>query len=364
MKNGSSLQQLAVELERQQTTKRDFIAPTTELELVDAHDATVGVRSPFAINLRVNGHGAFPIEETAHEQIASRVGIPQKYYDRMRQEAPSLLTTNVNHWFVNEKEKRMVRTLDGKARAFLSDRFRPLDNLDMAQAVLPVLSKLGVRVESAELTHKRLYIKAVTEKITAEIKKGDIVQAGIVVSNSEIGLGSVKVEPMVLRLVCQNGLIANDYSMRKYHVGRSGSEGDLASEFFRDETREADDRALWLKVADVVSGAFKKDVFDRIVDSMRESTERIIDVDPVSVVEVVAKQNVLNDTERTSVLQHLIQGGSLSQYGLLNAVTRASQDVESYDRATELERTGGVLLGMGDREWKSLLGMAEKAKHN
>ena len=31
--------------------------------------------------------------------------------------------------------------------------------------------------------------------------------------------------------------------------------------------------------------------------------------------------------------QYLIEGGDLSQYGLSNAVTRASQDVASYDRA-------------------------------
>ena len=36
--------------------------------------------------------------------------------------------------------------------------------------------------------------------------------------------------------------------------------------------------------------------------------------------------------------------GDCSQYGLINAVTRASQDIEDYGRATELERLGGELL--------------------
>jgi hypothetical protein len=36
------------------------------------------------------------------------------------------------------------------------------------------------------------------------------------------------------------------------------------------------------------------------------------------------------------VLKHLILGGSLTTWGLANAVTRAAQDAESYDRATEL----------------------------
>jgi hypothetical protein len=357
MKEGMSLQELAKELERQQKTKRDFISPTTELDM--EHDYFPEVHS-----IKVNGHGHFAINDIAHGQIASRVGIPQKYYDRMRKDAPQLLNNNVNHWFANTPEKRMIRTLDGTTRAFLSERYRPLDNLDMAQAVLPVLVGMGVKVESSALTDQRLYIKAVTDKTTAEIKKGDIVQAGIVVSNSEVGLGSVKVEPMVFRLVCTNGLIANDYSMKKYHVGRSGSEGEFAEEFFRDETRKADDKAFWLKVRDVVTGSFNKDVFDRIVESMRESTARIIDVDPIKVVEVVRKEHALQESEGSSILQHLIKGGDLTQYGLVNAVTRSSQDVEAYDRATELERMGGDLLALGGREWEKLLAGAEKAAHN
>jgi hypothetical protein len=36
----------------------------------------------------------------------------------------------------------------------------------------------------------------------------------------------------------------------------------------------------------------------------------------------------------------------LSQWGLVNAITRTSQDVTDYDRATELERLGGVVLDM------------------
>ncbi len=361
MKNGSSLQQLAAELERQQNTKRDFIAPTTELEIMPDRDIDPEGTD---FRLRVNGHGAFEIEETAHEQIASRVGVPQKYYDRMKAAAPGLLATNVNHWFSHEKEKRMVRTLDGRARGFLSARYRPLDNLDMAQAVLPELNGLKVRVESAELTPRRLYIKAVTDKVTAEIRKGDVVQAGIVISNSEIGLGSVKVEPMVFRLVCTNGMIASDHAMRKYHVGRAGSEGDFAAEFFADETRKADDRAFWLKVRDVVRGSLRKDGFDRIVNGMREATERIIDVDVVQVVETVKKQFVLSDDERGGVLAHLIKGGDLTQYGLLNAVTRTAEDVKSYDRATELERMGGDVLALGDREWKTFMNAAATAKRS
>lgn len=348
MKSGKTLVELAQELERQKTEKRDFVAPTQQLEIVSAPEN----RTDYG--LRVNGHGTFPLMQTAHEQIAARVGIPQKYYDRMRSNAPALLGQNVNHWFQAQPEKRMIRTLDGNARAFLSDRYRPLDNFDLADTVLPSITRAGCRVESAELTERRLYIKAVTERITLEVKKGDVVQAGIVISNSEIGAGSVKVEPMVFRLVCLNGMIANDAAMRKYHVGRSGEAGDLAEEFFKDATRRADDRAFWMKVRDVVEGAFQKDVFERIVNRMQMAAESEIKNDPVEAVELVQAKFGLNDEERTGILTHLIKGGDLTQWGLVNAITRASQDVKDYDRATDLERLGGTVLELPKSDWQEI----------
>lgn len=351
MKTGKSLVELATEIERQATSKRDFVAPTSQLSMVvdkpiDSDETTLA--------LQVNGQGSFGVRQTAHGQIAQRLGVPVKYYERMRSEAPHLLATNVNHWLHESTDRRMVRTLDGDARAFLSSRYRTLDNVDLAQTALPIISESGAQIVSAEITESRIYIKAVTQRITTEIVKGDVVQAGIVISNSEIGFGSVKVEPLVYRLVCLNGMIAADAAMKKYHVGRGADETDFAQEFFKDGTRRADDVAFWLKVRDVIKGAFDAAMFERIVNSMRESTERKISGDPVKVVEVTQKTFGLTDGERGSVLLHLIQGGDLSQYGLMNAMTRTSQDVVDYDRATDFERMGGQVIELSKNDWRAI----------
>jgi hypothetical protein len=44
----------------------------------------------------------------------------------------------------------------------------------------------------------------------------------------------------------------------------------------------------------------------------------------------------------------------VSLYGLANAVTRHAQDVESYDRSTELETTAWSMLTMPRNEWEKL----------
>ena len=79
-----------------------------------------------------------------------------------------------------------------------------------------------------------------------------------------------------------------------------------------------------------------------------------IEGDPVKAVEVVAKEFGYSNEERSGILQHLIMGGDLSAYGMLNAITRTSQDVEDYDRATELERDGSRILTLPASSWRAV----------
>lgn len=296
-----------------------------------------------------NGQVRF-LGEEANGDISS---LPD--YNRMRSAAPELLAANVNEWFQSQPERRMIRTLDGKARAFLSDRYRRLDNFDLAEAVLPVLSEMGegIQIISAEMTEKRLYIKAINTRLELEVKEGDAVQAGICITNSEVGLGSLKVEPLIFRLICLNGMVSQDFSTKKYHVGRAAEDGD-AFELYSDDTLKADDKAFFLKVQDTVRAAVDIAKFSTIVDKMKEATERKIEGNPVSAVEVLSEKFGYSNDEKAGVLTHLIQCADLSAYGMLNAITRTSQDLEDYDRATELERDGSKVLALPQSTWKAI----------
>lgn len=338
MKQGRTLIELATELERQRDAKRDFISASDFLEMEND-------------KLWV-GESEFGITDLAHTQIAHRLDIPTKYYDRMREVDKELLSNNVNYWLNRDSSKKyLVRTLDGNARALLSDKYRPLDNVDLANIALPTLLESGAVIESCEVTESKLYIKAVTPKVQFDIKPGDTVQAGIIISNSEVGHGSLSVEPLIYRLVCSNGLIVNKAGMRKTHVGRGNKEFEGVAEFFRDETREADDRAFWMKVRDTLAMAFNTIGFEKIVDVFRESMGEKVEGDPVKVVEVTQKKFALSNEERNGVLTHFLQSGEMSKYGLVNAITRAAQDVNSYDRSVELEKLGGTVLELPKKDW-------------
>ena len=97
-KNGMNLIELAQEIVRRAEAKRDLVAQTSDLVFGDN-------------SLVIGNAGAYPLTDHAQGQIADRVGIPKRYYDRMKAEAPALLADNVNHWFQETPERRMVRTL-------------------------------------------------------------------------------------------------------------------------------------------------------------------------------------------------------------------------------------------------------------
>lgn len=350
MKDGRTLVSLAQELERQLLSKKDMIVPSSLMRF-STDDAS---RSEVAVEEKL-GPARYGITELARRQLAEKLKIPFHYFERMRLEQPELLDRNVNTWLQTETDQRLIRTLDGQIRAVLSDRYRRLDNFDLAEQVLPILQRLpDIRFESVQLTDTRMYLKAVTPRVTFEMAPGDVVQAGVVISNSEVGQGTLSVQPLVFRLVCQNGLIAADQSLRKTHVGRSMGASEDAVTVFKDDTLQADDRAFFLKVRDVVEAAVSETTFHQIAQKMQRTQAIRLSGDPVKTVEVLANRYTLNDKERSGVLRHLIEGADLSGYGLVNAVTHYSQEIEDYDRATEFEVLGGKLIELPANDWKTL----------
>lgn len=361
MKTGKTLVELAQEIERQAKARVDYIADTRKLEMVPITPEVPGDTSTVRgveLNMHNGKTTTMRIGELAHRQIGERVGIPAKYYDRMLVEAPDLLATNVNRWFQQSPEKRMVRTLDGSARAFLSNKYQRIDNNHLAEVVLPVLMDTpDVSILSAEVTERKLYIKAVTHSVRAEVKSrrvGDFVEAGVMISNSEVGLGAVSIQPFFHFLVCTNGMVRNKDGMRSSHIGTKVDGDENLAEILADDTRRTMDRAVLLKVRDVVRAAMDQVAFDRAIAAMQATTKQMIEGNPAEAIEVLADDFALADSEKTSVLRHLIEGGDLSRYGLMNAITRSAEDVESYDRATEIETLGGRLLDLPAANWQRI----------
>lgn len=355
MKKGITLNELAVEIARQKNAMADYIVEPSRLQMdIIDDDLKIRVLDKDG-NDRIN---PLDIGVYAHRQMASYLSIPQAYYDLMMDKNPKLLGVNVNDWLGQSTDRRMLRTLDGEARAFLSDRYKRIDNYDIAQVTLPIISQIpDVQIVSCNLTPGKMYIKAINPRLFENVVPGDTVQAGIIISNSEVGLGAVNIQPLVYRLVCENGMVINDAVTRKTHLGPTISEDNIF--YYSKETVEADDKAFILKIQDTVRAAVDEAKFRMVVEQMRTAKEARMNTANVPEFVRLASRNFgITESEEKGVLQHLIEGNDLSLYGLSNAVTRYSQDVDSYDRATDLEGIGYKILTMPTKQWNRINAMA------
>ena len=75
----------------------------------------------------------------------------------MLSDEPDLLCHNVNRWLEKDPEAKCFRTFkegfsgvenQGVARAFLGKSYRPLDNFDLLENILPKLNNAGCELNS------------------------------------------------------------------------------------------------------------------------------------------------------------------------------------------------------------------------
>lgn len=369
MKTGmKDLVALATEIQRRQESKRDIVTSTENLQMVVTEDSAVKMAAGPKI---IEAIGDFPTEaeinKVAHDQIAAHTGIPAKYYDRMRDEQPDLLIRNVNTWFTVNPVPRLARVLDGRLRALLSNTYRPLENEDLAEAALPILmDDPDLMVMSCDITERRLYIKAVSKRLMLDIPKGatfgqghviyDTLSPAVIISNSEVGLGNLSIESGVYTKQCTNLASFADGGMKRRHVGARNrlTEGQEIMHLLSDDTKRATDKAVWMQVRDVIKGALDEARFQATVDRIKETTERKITGDVQKAVDVTVAHFGMTKSEGSSVLRHLIEGGSLTQYGLHAAITRTAEDLDDYDRSSDFERLGARVIDLSPREWKTI----------
>jgi hypothetical protein len=349
MKQGMSVNELAREVDKLSHMKRDFV--------VDTRQVAVNV---YKNRMRlVFSDATFDVTPHAMSQIQQRLKIPADYFNRLHGAHPQLLADNIEYLFEHEPETRMFRgiSVPGNTpvvRAVLSNSFKRIDNEHILRAAMPIFRKYPeLEFQSTALTPLRMHVKVTQPVSRVEVKVGDIVEIGVGIANSEVGLGQVDVYPFVHRLVCKNGARINVAGMQKRHLGRAIEETGELGVAYKDDTLAADDKLLSLTIRDTIEHILEGTLLDSVVGGMRAAMDNTIDGSPVAAVKELGKAYALTSAEGDMIMQHLIRGGDLSQYGLVNAVTAASQSMSiDYDRATEFEAIGGKLLELNSKEWE------------
>jgi hypothetical protein len=376
MKLGKDLRTVAQEIERRANAKRDFVVPDAKLSMSTGTNFASGKPVAYPV-LAVTPEVVLPLTGHAHNQLSTYTEIPGGYYNKMLKEDPTLLATNVNVWLHKElsqndkrRDGRLVRTLGPEIRALLSPSYRRIDHEDLFQTILEALAEANLILMSADVTDRRLYVKAVSKDIEFSIPTGkylgdgghsifDTIAPGVEIRNSEIGEGFAEINSLVYTKGCTN-LMLMGAVLRKRHVGSRAEVIEGAYEVLTEETRQMTDRAMLMQVRDVTKAAFEEAQVKALVQKLGTAAEQKIPVAKATeVVELAAKRFTWNESEQRGIFAKLIEDGNFTRYGLHAAVTRHSADVESYDRATELEHDGGKLIEMDPKAFEGLVKEAD-----
>ncbi len=374
MQKGMNLEDLLTEVIRQNDTKRDFVASTQEsIRMVPA---VVGEsdQGPKIVLLKGGDEQLerFSIADNCHRQIASRLAIPFKYYTRLLADHLDLVMHQVNALFEREPETRLVRTLDGTARAFLSNRYRRLDNAEVLQQVLPPIVKgdietqmLSTNVGPNALHIKALFIDESLKQTIGTTPKGtpDTVQPYAVVRNSETGNGSLSVRGGFFRGYCLNGCIfgrEEAFNFSRNHVGGQLIEG-TDFEIFTDSTKRKQDETIIAEVTDAFHALADADRVREMADKLRALKEGATAADPFGAVDQLVKELDLRESEKNPILGTFLRDQDFTKWGVLNAVTEVANNAEvaSYERAQELEEVGAKIINLNAATWQRIM-TAEK----
>jgi len=366
MQTAMNLESLLTTVIDQNKTKQDFVADTQKAEFIETESGLkIQIANP-------DQTMQFGITDNAHKQIAARLQIPTKHYFRILADYPEHLYGLVNDMFKKEPNTRMLRTLNGELRAFLSNSYKRLDHAPVLEHTLPSIinGDIETKLLSSNITDSKMYLKVLfpDDSLAQQIgitAKGtpDIIRPGFMLSNSETGHGSLALQAFFWRSFCDNGCHfggIDAFNFKRSHLGGKLIEG-VDFSIISDETRVLEDRALIGQTTDMLKAIASQDFSRQMGDKLRLANESEKVVNPVPAVELLAKEVGIRQSETDGVLESLIKDQNYSKWGMLNAVTeQANDDSIGYDRATELESIGSKILTMSDRQW-SRIAQAEAA---
>lgn len=366
-------------LNDQQAHKVDLVTPAAALRAEDGMITITGAEPLITADGVLTVDGPYRPTSVMLDGIAGKLGIPSGYLKRLHQGRRDLFDQNVNGWLHGrapvpgqpahpgtvvrgDDRSFLVRTFHhstgegpGVARAFLSDKYKTIDNLDVLTATLAGVQDAGVEIDirGCDLTDSRMYVRVHAEGVKAhapQLLKGyrspftgatgdenPIVFAGFLVSNSEVGAGRFTITPQLVVEVCSNGLTITSDIKGMRHAGGQMDEGLID---WSDDTRAKELAVIQAKARDAVKTFLDVDYVQHTIAALEETASTPITKAADTVVRSVGKSLSFSEERTAGVLEYFIRGGQHTAGGVMQAVTAYAQIIPDADAAAEVESQG------------------------
>jgi len=312
-----------------QTASLENVIEEVHQQSMNHYDETVPVHEMEFNNLEqmwVSGK-RFNVLPSAQKLLSNRLRVPFSYLAR----CPSdLQAKNLNYWIEQEAQQRdtfFCRFNGDNLRAVFTDRYRPLDNMEILSQMIQHGFDPSTKVQYA--IDDGMFLVKIPEyarafNVNVNYGQLDEIVPGVSFANSEVGLLAFSIEAFFYRLICTNGLIAKTSSTvsRFKHISNRGMENFPET------------------LAGVVRDSIRKQ------EQFKLSRHETVD-DPVKSIETFSQRFGLSQSETEVVRQSYYLEPGATMFHLLNSFTRAAQDsnLETL-QAYRLEKAGGQILSL------------------
>lgn len=386
-----TLQDLANELQEQQDRKVDLVVPAAKLWSRNGNVIVAGHGEPVITDSGVTASNLELVPSTVFDtgMVAklSEVGRPvgRAFIRGLRDTGRVDLVDSIYNGLLHgnraleapgDSRSFFVRTFSGQAprgaddpgtlgyaRAVLSDKYRPIDNMDVLMTVIQGLQNAGFSghvVRQADLTDDKMYLRISVPEITALAPgllhgytspyggargaDNPVVEAGIVITNSETGGAAFTITPELVVQICRNGMTIKKDMIRKTHLGSKMDEGLVQ---VSDRTRKLNLDLVASQTQDAITSYLNPDYMNRVLRQIESgSDERVDDVEKA--VETIISRPAFSKSDAKGLLASFMDGGDRTRGGLVNAITAYSQTVTDADRAYEMDADALVAVGFGN----------------
>lgn len=290
------------------------------------------------IRLTHLGKEGLQFSEFAFTQLLNRYKLDVKSTKATIHQNPKAVYDLVNEFLASDDKPILIRArvIQGRGviRAILSENYVMLNNKDIVNSIATTLNetKLNPKIETSYIddgrTHIRVTFDPYTEAFGTDIHgTDDIIKSGVDIINSETGRSSFRLEPMVYRQVCSNGLKAWT--------------GDKENENFNQRHIFISNAELNKMVIDGIRGSIN--TATKIADSFEE-TKKIIIPNPAKTIMLMCEDQNYSKKLTKQILKSYNEEPMKSRYGVVNAFTRGARGLSNQQRL-EVEKFAGRLLG-------------------
>jgi len=321
--------------------------------IVSTKAITYGVNSNADNNYIIAqfGNDVFRMHNNAVIQLSQKLGIPTNYIKNlleMNQNWANELAVQIlnTHTQNVERERLLVRAVNGYILGMLSDSYRRLNSLEIFKAFLQEVSQYNAKIIDAYTGETRNFLEVIIPEIhTIVTEKNGVVHFayGAQIRNSDFGNGALEVSTYKLVVKCLNGLTGQSL-LKQVHLGKRLPDNLILSE----ETYKLDTMTMASATKDVIRNVLSRDAFEK--EKMKILKASAVDVDFEEVISKLPQYGV-NKNEAKGIMSVLLKNdpndgleGSSTLWKFAQGMTAYARDLDNKERKRDLMEVADKLL--------------------